>query len=135
MTKTGKSAEPGFLTLFYRAVAICGLVGTLIGLISAGGHGAFSFFSGALSIAFVLWMFHIVTGVILKPEKVSAALASLLFFLHFALLGAFFYAMIRLFVVSPAWYTAGLSIMLPGLLIASLSHREEAVGNDSEGER
>ena len=126
--------EPSFRIRFYRTTAICGAVGTLIALIASGGHGAFSFFSGALVIGFVLWMFHLVTGAILKPEKVSAALASLLFFLHFALLGALFYAMIRLFVVSPAWFAAGLSIMLPALLIVSLMHGDNADGTDTQGE-
>jgi hypothetical protein len=130
-----KKTELGFLFLFYRAVALCGIVGSVLGLLLGGAQAAFSFFAGSLSIGFVLWMFHLVTGVILKPGKISVALTSVLFFLHFALLGGFFYAMIRLFVVSPAWYAAGLSIMLPGLLFAGLMHREAGDGVDTKGER
>ena len=130
---TNRNAD--FLTFFYRCVAVCALLGTLVGLLAAGWHGAFSFFAGALSIGFVLGMFDRVTAAILRPRKTRAAFASVLFFLHFGLLGAFFYAMIRLFAVSLAWYAAGVSILLPSLLAAALLFREgEDDGPDTEGE-
>jgi len=131
-----KKAERDFLGFFYRAVLVCGLGGSLIGLLFDGFWAAFSFAMGSLSIGFVLWMFDRVTAAIVRPRKARPRLESILFFLHFGLLGAFFYAMIRLFAVNLAWYAGGVSILLPALLGTALLFREEKEddGPETEGE-
>lgn len=115
-----------FLTYFYRVFLACGLIGTLLSL-AAGIHACSSFALGFASIAIILFAWDLTLRVTLKPRKTTWVKESLVVFLRYILLGLLFYGMMRLFVVKWLWFFAGTTMILPGLLISTLTFRDEPV--------
>ncbi|MDJ0836151.1 MAG: hypothetical protein QNK37_06505 [Acidobacteriota bacterium] len=121
-----------FLGYFYRAFLVCGLAGTAAALLIGGRNGVLSFFLGFVSIGFILYIWHRITAQILKPRKARLVLESFLFFVRFGLIAGLFYAMIRLFAVSPGWYAAGLTMLLPAMVFAGFAFDGDAEVNGTE---
>ena len=121
-----------FLGYFYRAFLVCGLIGMAVSLLLAGRLAVLSFFLGFISIGFVLYVWDRITAQILKPRKVRLLFESFLFFLRFGLIGGLFYVMIRLFAVNLAWFTAGLTMLVPAALFAGLAFDGDAEVNGTE---
>jgi len=117
--------KPDFLQVFYRQFIYCGFAGSLLALIFAGVRPGYSIFLGFISIGIILFCWDRITARTLRPRQASLMWETLMVFLRYILLGGLFYAMIRLFVVSWGWYAAGVSTLLPALLLALLFFDED----------
>ena len=115
-----------YLYYFYKITGLCGGVGLAIAWLIGSWSGALSYGLGFLSIAMIVGSWHLTLQVTLGPRKTSWLWESLLIFPRYILLGGLFYAMISLFAVRWAFYIAGTTTILPGLLISTLLHEKNA---------
>jgi hypothetical protein len=124
------SRKPDFLFFFYKVFGICGLIGLTVCLVVALFTGLWrdpvSYLLGFLSMGFIIWLWHFTLGYTLKQERTTWLWETFLVFIRYILLGGLFYAMISWFVVSWPWYLAGVTTILPALVIATLSYDDPA---------
>ena len=106
-----------FLTLFYKVFAVCGLSGSLIAM-AWGWSAGYSFALGFGTMALIVFLWDLTLKHTLKPRKASWAAESMLVFLRYILLGGLFYVMISLFAMRWAFYLAGTTTLILGLLIS-----------------
>ena len=114
-----------FLFFFYKVFAVCGGIGLLVAagvtLFSGRWRDPISYLLGFLSMGLIICLWHFTLGYTLKQEKTTWLWETFLVFIRYILLGGLFYAMISWFVVSWPWYLAGVTTILPGLVIATLT--------------
>ncbi len=117
--------KPEFLALFYRIFLVCGALGVLTCGLLGSWEIALNFLLGFASIGLIIALWHVSLHFTLGPRKTSWAAESLMVFVRYILLGGLFYAMISLFAVRWAWYCAGTTMILPGLIITTLVYDRE----------
>lgn len=114
-----------FLRTYYKCSAVFALVGLLVSAAVAGQPALIGFGLGSLLTVLVVWQWDMTLRLFLGPQKTSVALGSLLGLLQYGLPALLIYAIISSFVVSWPWALAGLATVLPSLMIAALSSKDE----------
>ena len=118
--------DAGFLKAVYKCTLGWALAGLPLAGLLGGIPGITGFGFGALSIGIILGMWDLTLRFTLGPRQTNTAWESLLVFLRYGLLGGLFYAIISWFAVSLAWFVTGATVLIPGMLTALLTHKEEA---------
>lgn len=122
--------DDGFLHYFYRIFVYVGLGVVALGLIAGGIKGAKGTALGFASMGFVLWLWHRMTALIIRPRKARVSLEATLFLFRYALLAGLFYAMIRLFAVSPAWFALGMTTLVFAVSTAAALYKDPVSDDD-----
>ncbi len=118
-------AQTKLLPSFYKWSAMFAAVGLPISYLTKGQSGLVGFGLGISLTVLAVWQWDMTLRMFLGPQKTSVTLGSLLALLQYGLPALLIYAIISSFVVSWPWAIAGLATVLPGLLIAALSSKDE----------
>lgn len=118
-------AQSKLLSSFYKWSTAFAAIGLPISFLSGGKSGLVGFGLGISLTLLVVWQWDMTLRMFLGPQKTSVTLGSLLGLLQYGLPALLIYAIISSFVVSWPWAIAGLATVLPSLLIAALSSKDE----------
>ena len=106
------------MPVFYKVYGVIAIVTFPFGFFW-GWRSAVSFLLGVITMLIIVYMWDLTLRFTLSGRKTTGLRESLFAYLHYILLGVWFYGIISLFVVTWAWFVGGTVIILPGLLITT----------------